>query len=366
MPIKGLIAIDHPQALPDAATHRALMMGRILERNGILIDYFHVADHLIRNHATTAMLTLPFHSFRFRDYDFIHMGTEETAHKFLFCRPLLKCPFIVDIDGDPLTISALKNEMASEGLNLKPSLRARFINWASIRIADQVLTNCEPHVKELIASGVPQDRVSLMRNGVDLELFRATPMPEDPEYLFGYAGEFQFWQAPEELLKALAMVEKPDARFLLIGFRPEDQEIKDAFRKTLGPRATLVDYTDRETVVDLMQRAAIHLITRRDHRANLFMFPTRFAESAAMGRPILVNDVDETPRFINKYQCGFVSKPSGAKMAQALNDIAQTPIQSLAQMGERARRMAEENFSYQVLEQQYMGIAQKVLERRSR
>jgi glycosyltransferase involved in cell wall biosynthesis len=363
MPIKGLIAMDRPENSPDAATHRALMMGKILEKNHMEIDYFHVADHILMGRASTGLVTMPFHVPRFRGFDFIHLGTEETAYKFLFCKPFLKCPVIVDIDGDPLTISALKNEMASEGGNREPSPRARFLNWSSIRIADQILTNCKPHVLELINSGVDEDRVSLMRNGVDLELFKASPMPEEPEYLFGYAGEFQFWQAPRKLLQSLAMVEDKKARFLLIGFRPEDRDIKREFAETLGHRATLVDYTDRETLVDLMQRAAVHVITRKDHRANLYMFPTRFAESASMARPILVNDVDETPDFIEKYRCGFVSGPSAEDMAAKMNRITGIPREKLAEMGAMARKMALENFSYQVLEGQYMEIVNKVLER---
>ncbi len=363
MPAKGLIVMDRPQDSPDAATHRALMIGKCYEKNQIKIDYFYVGDHLVIGRATSAIFTLPFKLKLFRDYDFIHMGTEETAHKFLLCRPFVNCPFVVDIDGDPLTISALKNEMDSSGKNRNPSRRARFVNWASIKIADQVLTNCNPHVKELIRTGVPEDRVSLVRNGVDLDLFNATPISEKPEYLFGYAGEFQFWQEPEKLLNAMAMVEDKSAKFLLIGFRPEDQTIKSQFEQTLGDRAKLVDYTDRETLVSLMQKAAVHVITRRDHKANLYMFPTRFAESASMARPILVNDVDETPEFIEKYQCGFVSRPSAEDMGRLMNTITEIPVERLTEMGAQARVMAEENFSYQALEDQYMGVITKVLDR---
>lgn len=366
MPAKGLIVMDRPQESPDAATHRALMIGECYEKNQIKIDYLYVADHLVIEKATSAIFTLPFKLKLFKDYDFIHLGTEETAHKFLLCRPFLKCAFVVDIDGDPLTISALKNEMATNGKNRNPSIRARFVNWASIRIADEILTNCNPHVKELIRSGVPEDRVSLVRNGVDLSLFTSTPIPEKPEYLFGYAGEFQFWQEPEKMLNAMAMVDDKSAKFLLIGFRPEDRAIKSQFKQTLGARATLVDYTDRETLVSLMQKAAVHVITRRDHKANLYMFPTRFAESASMSRPILVNNVDETSEFIEKYQCGFVSNSSAEDMGKVMNTITEIPVERLKEMGAQARVMAEENFSYNALEDQYMGVIQKVLERHKR
>jgi hypothetical protein len=50
-------------------------------------------------------------------------------------------------------------------------------------------------------------------------------------------------------------------------------------------------------------------------------------------------------------------------MAAKMNRITGIPREKLAEMGAMARKMALENFSYQVLEGQYMEIVNKVLER---
>ena len=62
-------------------------------------------------------------------------------------------------------------------------------------------------------------------------------------------------------------------------------------------------------MLDLLSSASILISPRPNHVASRAAFPVKFAEYAALGRPILVNDVDETADFIRKYDCGFVSSP---------------------------------------------------------
>jgi glycosyltransferase involved in cell wall biosynthesis len=79
-----------------------------------------------------------------------------------------------------------------------------------------------------------------------------------------------------------------------------------------------------------------------------------------MGRPIIVNDVDETADFVRKHSCGFVSQPSPEAMAEAMAKAAMAPAQQLAEMGARARQMAESNFSWDAIGQQYAQVVQEV------
>jgi glycosyltransferase involved in cell wall biosynthesis len=363
MKLKGLVMLATPESFRDAYTHRAHKLGECLQQRSLDVDFYYIDDHTPMQINTLAPFVLPLKMGRFKKYDFIHCAGEEGAHKIFFCRPFLRIPVICDIDGDAVAASAMAREMKSRGRVVTPRLRTKLITRMALAVGDQVLTVCTPHVEELIRSGVPAEKVSLIRNGVDMDLFSPSPQPKDPEFTFGYAGEFQAWQDVDKLFQAMEGVADPVVRFLLIGFRETDAIIKTRFAERFGSRVKLVDWTDQKTVVELLKSVAIPIISRKKHRANLYAFPTRFAEFAALQRPVLVNDVDETADFVRKYDCGFVSEASAEGMARTMTEAANVPTESLAEMGKRARTMAEENFSWQVIGDAYAELIGKVVNR---
>jgi glycosyltransferase involved in cell wall biosynthesis len=229
--------------------------------------------------------------------------------------------------------------------------------------ADQVITVSSYHAKKLIQDGLPPERVSIIRNGVDLDLFTYEPMREWPEFIFAYAGEFQSYQGMDNLIAAFERVPGPRLRLLVVGFTPEYADLKERFAERLGPRVTLVDRTDRKTLVSLLRRAAILVIPGIDHPGRRNVFPTKFAEYAALGRPVLVTDVDDTAVFVKEYGCGFVSGCSPELIAAAMETAAGSPLEELVRMGQAARAMAEEHFSWERIGDQYADLVHMVVER---
>jgi glycosyltransferase involved in cell wall biosynthesis len=216
----------------------------------------------------------------------------------------------------------------------------------ALKAADHVLAVSKPQIQALISSGVAPGTISLIRNGVDLDDFRPMPFHRPVRFVFAYVGEFQVWQGIDNLLEAFERIQDPRARLLVVGFRSQDSAIKQAFRDRLGSRVKLVDHTDRRTMIGLLQSAAVLVIPRMAHPAIRHAFPTKFAEYAALARPILVNNVDETADFVRTYRCGWVSHPSAEAMAEKMAEAMTCSHQGLVAMGRRARQMAEENFSW--------------------
>ncbi len=319
-------------------------------------DFFHMPDHWPLGTVSTASLFLPLWIRSLRKYGFIHCGVEEAGQAIFFCRPFLRSVVILDAHGDVLAQSALANAIRTSGRRQSASLRVRLFMLMALKAADHVLAVSKPQMRALLNSGIAAGSMSLIRNGVDLDLFRPMPFPHPARFSFAYVGEFQVWQGIDNLLEAFARVPDPSARLLVVGFRDEDSVIKQAFRKRLGSRVELVDRTDRRTMMELIGSVAILVIPRMAHPAIRHAFPTKFAEYAALGRPILVNDVDETADFIRKYQCGWVSQPSPEAMAQKMAEALTCTHQTLVDMGRRARQMAEENFSWDEIGNEYAAL----------
>jgi len=205
--------------------------------------------------------------------------------------------------------------------------------------------------------------VGIIRNGVDLDLFRQLPFPEHPRFTFGYAGAFQTWQNLDNLSAAFESITDRNIRLLLVGFSADDLPIKQRFAEKFGDRVALVDRADRVSLTNILKSVAVFIIPRIRHPAIRHAFPTKFAEYAAMGRPILVNDVDETADFVRKYECGFVSDPEPEALARTMERVAKIPSEFLAEMGNRARSMAEENFSWDKIGDEYAALVRNVVAR---
>lgn len=361
MAIKGLVLSAVYESDRSAYTHRVTNLAACLEYRGLPCDYFFMPDHPPLDTETTASLFLPLWIKTVSKYDFIYCGGEEAAQALFFCRKFVKGRVIVDIHGDLLAQSALANEVESSGRKKSASLRVKLIHRMGMAVADHLLTVCEPQTESFVKAGISPEKISLVRNGVDLELFQPLSQPEDPQFTFAYVGEFQVWQGIDNLIEAFQQFPNTSAKMLLVGFRRKDEALKRAILDKVGPRVELVDRTDRQSMMELLKSVSILIIPRIHHPAIRHAFPTKFAEYAALGRPIMVNDVDETADFVRNYECGFVSDPSPESMVRVMEAASQTSYEVLQQMGQRARRMAEQNFSWDKIGDEYERVVRAVI-----
>lgn len=346
-----------------AYTHRVTKLAECLTLRDIDCDFFFMPDHPPLDTQTTASLFMPFWLPKLRKYDFIYCGGEESGQSLFFCKPLLDCPIIIDIHGNLIAQSALARETESKGADRSASWRVRMIDAMGKRVASHFLTVCKPQTEALIESGVAADNISLIRNGADLDLFKQIPFPAEPEFMFAYIGEFQVWQGIDNLIAAFERLDASDGRMLVVGFRQEDRSWKTLFKDKFGDRVELVDRVDRPKLMELIGSVGILMIPRHAHLALKNAFPTKFAEYAAMGRPIMVNDVDETAEFVRRYGCGFVSEPAPDRMAEVMKLAAGTDWNELSEMGLRGRKMAEENFSWNVIGDEYAKAVKTLLKK---
>jgi glycosyltransferase involved in cell wall biosynthesis len=343
-----------------AYPHRIAMLRKCLEERSIPCDMLFMEDTPPLDIQTAASLFMPFFLRKLRKYDFIYCGAEPACQTLFFCKKFLRGKVILDVHGDEIAQSRMMSEAKSGGRKHTVSPRVVMINRMSMAIADHFLTVAKPQTDTFLREGIPAERISLIRNGVDLKQFVALPQPKEPAFTFGYVGDFQVWQAIPNLIAALEKFDNPDVRMLLVGFRESDRPLKETFRRKFGSRVELVDRVPRDQMIELIKSVGILMIPRIAHQALLHAFPTKFGEYAALGRPIMVNDIDETADFVRRYQCGFVSDPSPEAMAKAMAEAAQVPAGTLAEMGARARHMAEENFSWDTIGDEYAALIRRL------
>lgn len=263
-----------------------------------------------------------------------------------------RVPILFDVHGDVPAEARMRWTEQRSRTDLIDSLSLPYLDRKARKVATAFLVVSTPSLDDYMRFGVGRERLFLVRNGVDLEQFAASPVPTGTPIRLGYAGGMQVWQGLPLLLEGFA-ASAADALLRVIGFSPETEGLRNAFAGRLGGRAELFDAMPRAEMICSLRECQALVLTRPPHQAVRVAMPTKFGEFAALGRPVLVADVDETATFVREYGCGWVAEPTPEGVAAAIATVAQATPEELSAMGMNARHMAEGLFAWDLLCDQY-------------
>jgi glycosyltransferase involved in cell wall biosynthesis len=173
----------------------------------------------------------------------------------------------------------------------------------AMKVADHVITIAESMRAEIIERGVKPDRVSVIPNGVDADVF--SPRPPDPDLIkrYGLAGAFTFGyvsnldhprENQELLVEATAILLRRGRRVrcLIVGDGRRRSEVEAAARRAHVGDAVV--FTGRVPHAEAPAHYALldaFVVPRRDERAARMVTPLKPFEALAMARPLVVADL---------------------------------------------------------------------------
>jgi len=130
---------------------------------------------------------------------------------------------------------------ASHGTGREDGLRYRMTRkletWA-LEQADAVTCICEGLRRDIVARGIPEDKVTVIPNAVDVEEFSGAGTRDEnlarslglkDNTVIGFIGSFYSYEGIDLLLRAMPRIleKRPDVRLLLVGGGPDDQRLKE-------------------------------------------------------------------------------------------------------------------------------------------
>jgi glycosyltransferase involved in cell wall biosynthesis len=204
--------------------------------------------------------------------------------------------------GKPVVITARGTDV-----NLIPRYRLprQMILWAA-RHAAGLITVARALKDRLVALGVPAERIEVLRNGVDLQLF--SPIDRESwRRRLGFArttllsvGNLVPVKGHDFAIRALRLL--PDMNLVIIGDGPE--------RAALGALAQELSVDDRVTFAPVMAQEdlrhyfsaadALVLASSREGWANVLL------ESMACGTPVIASKVGGTPEIVTAPEAGVI------------------------------------------------------------
>lgn len=187
---------------------------------------------------------------------------------------------------------------------------------------------------------------------VDVDEVRPSPKLHSKQAVL-YAASSGYDDSLAFVLEAMRYVwnSEPRCRLVVTGIAPDELDrhlSRQGF--TSGETAMVIGVgrVSREALLRLYADASACLAPLFDDQRSRARFPTKIAEYAAAGRPIVTSSVGEVRRYLADGDTAFVAEPDdtvafGRKIAEALSDPEFADA-----VGTRARGLAEELFDYRV------------------
>jgi PEP-CTERM/exosortase A-associated glycosyltransferase len=238
--------------------------------------------------------------------------------------------------------SSWEDAAVSNGTTTEGSARyraSRALETYALRRADAVVTICDGLRTDVIARGVPADRVTVVPNAVDTESFMVSDVATmlaaksrlglESNFVLGFIGSFFAWEGLSLLLEALPGIlrQRPDVKLLLVGSGNEEQALRRKIaERGLGHNVIFTGRVPHGEVAKLYAAIDVLVYPRLPLRLTEMVTPLKPLEAMALGQLLVASDVGGHREMIRDRDTGMLFRAGDpASLAEAVLALAADP-----------------------------------------
>ena len=207
------------------------------------------------------------------------------------------------------------------GTTTEGSLRYRLTRWLETRAlmrASHVTTICEGLRSDIVARGVPAERVTVIPNAVDVDSFDLGGVPDEAlkaqlglanNTVVGFIGSFYAYEGLDLLLEALPLIlfRLPDVRLLLVGGGPQEAALKEQVKRlNLEHKVVFTGRVPHHDVPRYYDLIDVLAYPRHSMRLTELVTPLKPLEAMAQGRLLVASDVGGHRELIRDGETGML------------------------------------------------------------
>lgn len=334
-----------------SAVRRLLELKEGLEYFGVQTGILYLGDYFIRAPKLLFPINIPRFLKLIRKYEIIHAPAGVSAYVMGIAKNLCNFTLVCDVQGNfDESIIIKRNDL----LDYYHIILSMITQSITLKRSDFFITCSHWLENDLVKRGLAKNRIATIRNGVNTELFKPSNQKlSTSTFTITYAGAFQKWQGIDNFLEAAEILKNTDIKFKIIGFKNTDFALKEKIGRSLRNKVELVNFLPQGELIYHLQNSNVLIIPRDRNLVTVPAFPTKFAEYAAVGKPVIITDVDETSDLVKKYDCGFVCKPDVGSIVKAIKEAYETSSLRLTQMGQNGRFLAKTELDRKVISKTY-------------
>lgn len=296
----------------------------------------------------------------------IFEGYPLARHKDRFCQKL-----IYEVNGLPSIELKYHYPAVAEDQELLGKLAAQ--EKACLQSADLVLTVSDVNANHLVSRGVPEERIRVIPNGVDLKTFfyRAPAerlgSAEEPPLKMLYSGTMSSWQGVSIAIDALASYCRDlPATLTLVGHsraRQKRELVDYAYKMGVHDRVNWVDPVCKPELAAMHHAADVVLapLLRNDRNLIQGCCPLKVLEAMASGTPLIASDLPVVRELATDHEHALLVRPgSGKAIKDAILALNRDPTLKL-RLSRAARKRVEEHFGWRLAQQRLVDSYQTLL-----
>lgn len=233
--------------------------------------------------------------------------------------------------------------------------------------ADRVLTIGEAMRDELVSRGIPAEKIDVIPNGVDTDVFRRQERDQDLAAelgltgipTFGYVSNMDHYRESQEtLVHAAAHLRDLGSPLhcVLVGDGPR-RVVVENLAEELGvtDRVHFIGRVQHDLIPAYYSLIDVFVVPRIPERAATYVTPLKPFEAMATGRPVVVSDLPALREIVAAPHRG-TTFPAGdsAALAEELVTLSRDP--------EECRRLAEAGYQWATTERSWLSNGPRYVE----
>ncbi len=247
--------------------------------------------------------------------------------------------------------------------NPKAIRMAEFLEKSCYQRAKKIIVVTKGIQANLLARGIPAEKITIIPNGANTELFQ--PKPEQGvalreklnlqhKFIVAYVGIHGVAQGLEYVLEAAKKL--PDYTFIFVGEGPAKAALVQQAEDIQCTNIIFHPEIPREDVPDFLSMANVALVPLRDLDLFKGAIPSKMFDSWACGCPTLITVSGEAQQVLEEAQAGLWVEPENAKaIADALSQMAQD-VDLCREWGKNGRKFTIQNYSRQAQAQELVNL----------
>lgn len=233
------------------------------------------------------------------------------------------------------------------------------------RKADRIVSVTDSFKAHIVRRRIPPERISVIKNGADLE--RYSPLPKDNrfreelglngKFVASYVGTHGMAHALGTVFRAAEKLkDRPQFVFLLVGDGAERDALVKA-KESLGLKnVIMLPQQEKSRMPEIIAASDVNLVLLK--KADLFktVIPSKIFEAMAMERPLILGVEGESKAIIEDADCGICIEPENDdELVGALRKLHDEDGLGM-RLGKNGRKCVEERYNRDLLATEYLTL----------
>jgi glycosyltransferase involved in cell wall biosynthesis len=223
--------------------------------------------------------------------------------------------------------------------------------------------------------GVPGDKIVVIENGVETDLFRpftANKINADlrnasrveGKFVVCYIGTLGLAHGLETLVDAASRLlsSHPEVLFLLVGEGADKERIFTLARERNLPNLHFIDQQPRETIPAYIAASDVCLVLLKKTDVFKTVIPTKMLEFMSCGRPVILGVDGQAREVLEEAQAGIFIEPENAEQLQDAILRLAADVQLRTLLGENGRKYVVQKASRGATAKAYIAVLENLLD----